>query len=177
MWTKCLRYMISFNIVINGSYCRLLQGRRQKAAECSSHLSPSTSKTTRVTTHNAAIPALTVGAKTWKLIRFFFCLKISLRDIVGCVYVCALDTLDVWHERLCPARYVVTGEACTSWTPRHVNHNKLFLWATFYGLALLLYLITLNYFVPWPVIFSASFSCRIVYITRRGLRQNCSKIR
>ena len=92
-----------------------------------------------------------------------------------CVYICAPDTLDVWHKHLCLARCTVTREACTSWTPRHVNHNKLFLWATFYGLALPLYLFTLNSFVPWPVISSISFSCRIVYITRRGLRQNCKK--
>jgi len=158
----------------NCSYCSLLQGRREKAAECFSDLSPSTFKTTRVTTQNAAISTLTVAAKTWKLKEFLY-LKFSLCDIVGCVYVCAPDTLGLWHECLCLAHYVVTIEARNSWTPRHVNHNKLFLGATFYVLALPLDFFTLNSFVSWPVIFSISFSYRIVYITWRKLPQNCSK--
>jgi hypothetical protein len=135
---------------------------------------PPTFKTTRVTTQNAAISTLKVAAKTWKLMRFLY-LNYSLRDIVGCVNICAPDTLDVWHECLCLVHYVVTREAWNSWTPRHVNHNKLFLRARFYGLALSVYFFTLNSFVSWPVIFSISFSCRIVYITWRELHQNCSK--
>ena len=92
-----------------------------------------------------------------------------------CVCICAPDTLDVWHECPCLAHYIVTWEAWTSWTPRYVNHNKLFLGAKFYGLALPLYFFTLNYFVSWPVIFSISYSCRIVYIAWREIRRSCSK--
>jgi hypothetical protein len=117
---------------------------------------------------------LTVTGKIWKLMWILY-LKFSLRDIVGCVYICAPDTLDVWHECLCLAHYVLTREAWTSWTPRHVNHNKLFLGATFYGRSFSLYFFTFNSFVSWPVICSISFSCRIVYITWRELGQNCSK--
>lgn len=55
------------------------------------------------------------------------------------------------------------------------TYEPQFLGTTFNGLTLPLCFFTLNPFVPWPVVFSIRFSCKIVYITWRELRQNCSK--
>lgn len=94
----------------NGSYCRLLQGRRKRAAACFSDLAPSTFKTKRFTTQRTSVSTLRVAAKTRKLMGFLY-LKFSIRDMMEWVYICAPDTLDVLHVCLCLAHDVVTSGA------------------------------------------------------------------